>query len=194
MLFRSGAVNATAVMMIAPAPVLWLLHAVWSRTVTVRQALASALRIGVLCVGVSLWWVFMLRAQSAWGADVLSYSESLEATSFTTVSTETLRSMGYWLFYVRDPYAFTTTASQAYMESGIAIAISFALTVVCLGGIALVRWTQRRFAALLVFVGIALAVGVHPIGSPSPLMQPLAERSRSGLALALRSSARALPM
>ena len=52
----------------------------------------------------------------------------------------------------------------------------------------------RRFAALLVFVGIVLAVGVHPIDDPSPLMSPFAESSRSSLVLALRSSTRALPM
>jgi arabinofuranan 3-O-arabinosyltransferase len=193
-LLSCSAVNATAVMMIAPAPILWLLHAVMQRTVTWRRALTAALRIGVLAMGVSLWWIFMLRAQGAYGADVLAYSESLQATSLTSVSTETLRGMGYWLFYVRDPYAFTTTASQVYMESGRVIAISFLVVLACMTGLAVTRWTQRRYAALLVFVGIVLAVGVHPIDNASPLMSPLAENSRSSLSLAIRSSTRALPM
>ena len=38
----------------------------------------------------------------------LSYSETLEAVSFTSVSTETLRGLGYWLFYIRDPFGFAT--------------------------------------------------------------------------------------
>lgn len=193
-LLSCSAVNATAVLMIAPAPVLWLVHAVWQRTVTWRRAMAAALRIGGLGIAVSLWWVFMLRAQGAYGADVLAYSESLQATSLTSASTEALRGMGYWLFYVRDPYAFTTTASQTYMESGVAIAISFLLLIVGVAGLALCRWSQRRYAALLVLAGIVLAVGVHPIDDASPLMSPLAENSRSSLALAIRSSTRALPL
>ena len=193
-LLSCSAVNATAVMMIAPAPVLWLLHATLQRTVTWQRALAAAGRIGLLAGGVSLWWIFMLRAQGAYGADVLAYSESLQATSLTSLSTETLRGAGYWLFYVRDPYAFTTTASQHYMESGRGVLISFAIVVVCLLGLALVRWSQRRYAAFLVFAGIVLGAGVHPIENASPLMKPMAENSRSTLSWALRSATRALPM
>ncbi|HQZ36201.1 MAG TPA: alpha-(1-_3)-arabinofuranosyltransferase family protein, partial [Ilumatobacteraceae bacterium] len=193
-LVSCSAVNATAVIMIAPAPILWLLHALIQRTIGWRRALGAVLRIGGLATAVSLWWIAMLRAQGAYGADVLAYSESLQATSLTSASTETLRGMGYWLFYVRDPYAFTTTASQTYMESGRAIAISFGLLLVCVAGLALTRWGQRRYAALLVLAGIILAVGVHPIDDASPLMSPLAENSRSSLALALRSSTRALPV
>ena len=193
-LLSCSAVNATAVLMIAPAPILWLLHALMQRTIEWRRAIGAALRIGGLGVAVSLWWIVMLRAQGAYGADVLAYSESLQATSLTSASTETLRGMGYWLFYVRDPYAFTTTAAQTYMESGRAIAISFGLLLVCVAGLALTRWSQRRYAALLVLAGIVLAVGVHPIDDASPLMSPLAENSRSSLALAIRSSTRALPV
>ncbi|MEI8239505.1 MAG: alpha-(1-_3)-arabinofuranosyltransferase family protein, partial [Actinomycetota bacterium] len=189
-----SAVNATAVMMIAPAPVLWLLHAAVDRTITWRRVFDTAARIGALSIGVSLWWIAMLRVQGKFGADVLAYSESLQATSLTSTSTETLRGMGYWLAYVRDPYAFTTTAARVYMESGRAIALSFGIVVLCLCGLALTRWRQRRYAALLVFVGIVLAVGVHPIDNASPLMNPLATHSRSSLALALRSSTRALPL
>lgn len=193
-LLSCSAVNATAVLMIAPAPLLWLLHAVMAGEVSWRRAFSAASRIGVLAGSVSLWWIAMLRAQGTHGADVLAYSESLEATSFTSSSAEVLRGTGYWLFYVRDPYAFTTTASQRYMESGAALAIGYLLVLVCLAGLVATRWAARRFAALLVTVGVILAVGVHPIWAPSPLMQPLADNSRSALSLAIRSSTRATPM
>ena len=193
-LLSCSAVNATAVMMIAPAPVLWLLHAVLQRTISLRRALSTSVRISVLAIGVSLWWIFMLRAQSTWGADVLAYSESLQATSLTSTSNEAIRGLGYWLFYVRDPYAFTTTASAHYIQSGVALVVSFGLAALCMVGLWAARWSQRRFAALLVFAGIVLAVGVHPIEHASPLMSALAGNSRSSLALAIRSSTRALPM
>ena len=193
-IFTVGSPNATALAMIAPAPVLWLLHAAWQRSISWRRAITAALRIGGLSLAVSLWWIAMLAVQSRHGADVLSYSETLEAVSFTSVSTETLRGLGYWLFYIRDPSGFATTASADYLESGRIIAIGFALLLFCLAGIALTKWSQRRYAALLVFTGIVLAVGVHPINNPSPLMSRLATSSRSTLSLAIRSSTRALPL
>ncbi|MBK5334049.1 MAG: DUF3367 domain-containing protein, partial [Ilumatobacteraceae bacterium] len=180
--------------MIAPAPVLWLVHAAWQRSISWRRAITAALRIGGLSLAVSMWWIAMLVVQSRHGADVLSYSETLEAVSFTSVSTETLRGLGYWLFYIRDPAGFATSASADYLESGRIIAIGFALLLCCLAGIALTKWSQRRYAALLVFTGIVLAVGVHPINNPSPLMSRLATSSRSTLSLAIRSSTRALPL
>ena len=193
-IFTVGSPNATALAMIAPAPVLWLLHAAWQRSISWRRALTAAMRIGGLSLGVSLWWIAMLAVQGRHGADVLSYSETLEAVSFTSVSTETLRGLGYWLFYIRDPTGFATSASADYLESGRIIAIGFLLLICCVAGIALTRWSQRRYAAMLVLVGIVLAVGVHPIADPSPLMSRLATSSRSTLALAVRSSTRALPL
>jgi len=189
-----GAANATATMMIAPAPVLWLLHAGWGRLITWRKAAIVAIKLGSISLVMSVWWIAMLSVQGAFGANVLGYSETLEAVSLTSSSTEVLRAMGYWLFYVRDPFGFTTTASFDYMASGRALAITFLILGIALIGLVATRWTSRRFALLLVLVGVVLAVGVHPIDDPSPLMSSLAENSRSGLALAMRSSTRALPL
>ncbi|MCU1388903.1 MAG: hypothetical protein JWL72_2241, partial [Ilumatobacteraceae bacterium] len=189
-----AAPNATAILMIAPAPVLWLLHAVWSRIVTWKRALVTAAKIGGISALMSLWWIAMLSIQGKYGADVLGYSESLQAVSLTANSAETLRGMGYWLFYVRDPIGFATTAAFDYMTSGRLIAISFLVLGIGLVGIVGTKWVNRRYAALLVFVGIVLAVGVHPIENPSPLMSGFADNSRSSIALALRSSTRALPL
>ena len=57
-----------------------------------------------------------------------------------------------------------------------------------------VRWRQRRYAIALVVTGVVLGVGVHPIDDPSPLMRVLRGDGESGLALALRSSTRAVPV
>lgn len=189
-----SAVNATAVLMIAPAPVLWLVHAALAHRISWRRAASTATRIGLLAAGTSTWWIAMLRTQGRLGADVLGFSESLEATSFTTLATETIRGTGYWLFYIRDEATFATTASRSLMEDPIVLALTYALPLAGLVGLAAVRWAGRRWAAAMLAVGMVLAVGVHPISDPSPLMSGLAENSRSGLALALRSSARATPL
>jgi arabinofuranan 3-O-arabinosyltransferase len=104
-----GAVNATALAMIVPAPLLWLIHSAWMRIISWRQAAVVALRVGVLSIGVSLWWIMMLLIQGKSGVDVLPYSESVADVSLTSTSAEVWRGLGYWLFYLRDPFAATTS-------------------------------------------------------------------------------------
>ncbi|MGI9052113.1 MAG: alpha-(1-_3)-arabinofuranosyltransferase domain-containing protein [Ilumatobacteraceae bacterium] len=189
-----GAVNATALLMVAPAPILWLVVAALERRVGWGRTVTTALRIGVLSIGVSLWWIVAVITQGRRGAEVLAYSESLESVSFTSTSTEVWRGLGYWLTYVRDPYAATTTAARDHLLSGRLIAGGFVLLLLALVGIVLTRWHERRFAIALVVTGVVLGVGVHPFDDSSPLMTMLAGDGESGLALALRSSTRAVPL
>ncbi len=192
--FTVGAVNATALAMVIPAPALWLVHAALGRSITWRKAFTTAAQTAGLCLGVSLWWIVMLIIQGRHGADVLAYSESLEAVSFTSTSTEVTRGLGYWLFYVRDAYAATTTASIDHLASSRTMLLGWFVVLTGFVGIAACRWEHRRFAALLVGAGIVLGVGVHPIDDPSPLMSLLVGDGEGGLALALRSSTRAVPV
>ena len=189
-----GAVNATALAMIIPGPVLWLLHSAWQRLATWRHTIVVAAKVGVLSLGVSLWWISMLMIQGKYGTDVLPYSESVADVSLTSTSAEVWRGLGYWLFYLRDPFAATTTESLRYLMSSLAIFISFLIPIVCVGGLVWTRWQHRRFAALLVATGVVLAVGVHPSDDRSPLMWLLTGGGDGGLALALRSSTRAVPL
>jgi arabinofuranan 3-O-arabinosyltransferase len=189
-----GAVNATAIMMIIPGPLLWLIVAALERQVAWRRAVTAALRIGVLSAAVSLWWIAAVGIQGRLGADVLAYSESLKSVSFTSTSTEVWRGLGYWLTYIRDPYAATTTAGADYMTSTKVILAGFLLLILGVAGLVAVRWRQRRYAVALVVTGVVLGVGVHPIDHPSPLMRLLKGDGESGLALALRSSTRAVPV
>ena len=107
-----GSTNATALAMIVPAPAIWIALGVWQRRLELRRVLAVAARVAAVCVSVSLWWVAMLLVQSRWGAPVLLYSETLEDVSRNSTGPEVFRGMGYWLFYGRDAFAATTTASS----------------------------------------------------------------------------------
>ena len=183
--------NATAFAMVLPGPVLWVITEWHAHRTTTRQVITAGARIASLSIGVSLWWVVMLSIQGRYGADVLAYSETLDAVSLTSTSTEVLRSLGYWLFYIRDPYAPATTAALQYQESGRLIATGFLLLLVCALGLVVVRWGQRRFAVALVVTGVVLAVGVHPFADPAPALSVVRD---TGIGLALRSSTRALPL
>jgi len=189
--FTAAGVNATAFAVILPAPVLWVLLEWRARRLTTRHVLGTSARIGLLASLASAWWVAMLAIQSRYGANLLGYSETLDSVAYTANSVEIMRGLGYWLFYVKDPYAAATTASIAYQHSVLLILIGFALTAVCLLGLAIVRFAHRRFALLLVTIGLVLAVGVHPYDDPSPVAGAV---EHSGLALALRSSTRAIPL
>ncbi len=189
-----GSANATTLAMIVPAPVLWIVHTTWQGRISWRQAIGVAARIAVLCLTVSIWWISMLIVQGRYGAPVLNYSETVEDVSRNATGSEVTRGLGYWLFYQRDAFGPTTTASFDHLVSLRTIAVSYAAVIVGLIGLALTSWPQRRFAAMCVAVGAVLAVGVHPIDQPSPLMALLVNDDGSGLALALRSSTRAIPV
>ena len=189
-----GGVNVTATAMIAPAPLLWMLCAGATRTVPWRQIGAALWKLGAASLAVSLWWIVMISTQGRYGAAVLGYSETLEAVSTTATAPEVLRGMGYWLFYVRDQAGPTTSASTPYLQSPALIAAGLTLLLLGVLGLVVVRWSHRMYASLIVLVGVLLAVGVHPIADASPLTSPLAEASRSTLALALRSSTRAVAL
>ncbi len=190
-----GGINATAVALCGLAPVLWLLHAVASGQVTRRRAMAAAARIGGLGLLVSTWWVVALAVQSRYGAPVLTYSETIEAVSTTSSAPEVLRGLGYWLFYGSDATGRWNSASTGYLQSPGLMLVGFALVAVALVAFAVVRWRDRLFAAVLLVVGVIVAVGAHPFNDPSPLGLLIKRSStKSTLVMALRSSTRAVPL
>jgi arabinofuranan 3-O-arabinosyltransferase len=189
-----GSSNATALAMIVPAPAIWLVSVAVRRAAPLRDLVLTVGRVTVACVAVSLWWMAMFIVQSRYGAPVLLYSETLEDVSRNSTGSEVLRGFGYWLFYGRDAFAATTTSSLGYLTRTSSILVSFAMAIIGLAGIAFGRGRHRRFAGLLAFIGMVLAVGVHPFDASSPLVRLLTGGSDTGLALALRSSTRAVPV
>lgn len=189
-----GSVNGTAVTMIAPAPVLWLIVATAERRITSRRAVATAAKIGGLSLLTCAWWLVMQSIQSEEGADLLAFSESLQDVSLTATSVEVWRSLGYWLTYVSSAFAPTTSAGRDYMTATAPLYLGFVVVIVSVAGLAVTRFAARRYAVVLTFTGLVLAVGVHRFTDPSPLADWFRGDGESGLALALRSSTRALPV
>jgi len=189
-----GAVNATALLMIVPAPALVLAYLRVAEGLTWKRIGAIAGLVSVACLAVSAWWIAMLVTQRDHGPDVLAYSESLRAVSTSATSIETLRALGYWLFYVRDHLGATTTASLDHLTSVPIIVLGLAAVLLPLLGLIVDRSARSRLGVWCVGIGTVLAVGVHPIDEPSPLVAFLGGDLDTGVALALRSSARAVPV
>ncbi len=190
-----GSVNATSLALAGLGPVLWLVHAaVTDRSIGPRRALATAARIGVLTVGVSLWWMAGLGLQGGYSLNVLRYTESREVVALASTAPEVLRGLGYWFFYGNDKLGPWIEPSVAYTQGGWLIFVGFGLAVLALTSAALVRWRHRSYFVLLAAVGALIAVGFHPPEDPSLLGSLFERYSRTGPLLAMRSLPRAVPL
>ncbi len=191
-----GGVNATSILLAGLAPVLWIIHAVFvSREVSARRALAAALRVGVLCVGVSLWWIAGLWAEGAYGLDILKFTETIPTVASTSLSSEIIRGLGYWYFYGQDKLQPWTSAAPPYMQSMWLIAVSFAVPAFAVAVGVCARWRYRVFAVSILLVGVVAAVATYPFENPSPLGAALkAAGSDSTVGLAMRSTNRIVPL
>lgn len=190
-----GSVNATSLALAGLGPVLWLIHAaVTDRSIGPRRALATATRIGVLTVAVSLWWMAGLALQGGYSLNVLRYTESREVVALASTAPEVLRGLGYWFFYGNDKLGPWIEPSVAYTQGGWLIFVGFGLATLALGSAALVRWRHRSYFVLLAAVGALIAVGFHPPEDPSLLGSLFERYSRTGPLLAMRSLPRAVPL
>ncbi len=190
-----GGVNATSVLLVGLAPLVWVVLAGITKEARWRDVVLATLRAGALSLGVSLWWVAGLWAEGAYGINVLRYTETFPTVTMTSLSSEVLRGLGYWYFYGNDAIQPWTLPSNGYLLHDTGILVSFLVPVLALLGAAVVRWRYRFFSVCLVVVGVVLAVGAYPLSDPTPLghlFRSLGENSTIGLAM--RSSNRVLPL
>ena len=85
---------------------------------------------------------------------------------------EIIRGLGYWYFYGSDHLGPWTTAAVRYTQDIWLLATSYAVPVLALVAAAFVRWRERAFFLVLLFVGLVLSVG------PFPFSHPTADRGR----------------
>ena len=191
-----GATNATSLIYAGIAPVAWLFYAVFVlRDAPARRAFSAGVKMGVLSLGVSLFWIAGLRVEGAYGVNVLKYTETLPAIAGTSLASEVVRGLGYWYFYGSDRLGPWKQAAVRLEESAWLLATSFAVPALGVVGAIFSRWRAKAFFVLLILVGVVLAVGMHPYPDPSVLGRVLkAFMSRSSVGLALRSSDRATPL
>ena len=91
-----GGINATALILIGLAPLLWIVHAVWfERQVSLRRAGATVLRIGALTVLTSLWWIAGLWAEGRYGLPVVRYTETYKTVASVSMAPEVLEQLRF---------------------------------------------------------------------------------------------------
>jgi arabinofuranan 3-O-arabinosyltransferase len=189
-------INASSVVYVAAAPLLWLPYAVLVlREATGRAAWRLAAQVVVLSLLTSLWWIAGLAVEGLFGLDILKYTETAEAASSAAASSEVIRGLGYWYFYNGDRVGPWTQSSVELTTRSWLLAFSYAVPIGAFLSAALTRWRERAYFVLLVLVGLVLSVGPHPFQSPTPLgALDKAFISRTTVGLALRSTDRATPL
>ncbi|HEY8545624.1 MAG TPA: alpha-(1-_3)-arabinofuranosyltransferase family protein, partial [Acidimicrobiales bacterium] len=190
-----GSVNATALLLAGLGPVLWLVHSVWgAREVPPRTAVLAALRIGVLTLPTSAWWIAGLSVQSTNGIDILRYTETAEVVSAASVSHEVLRGLGYWFFYGTDRLGPWIEPSVGYTQWLPLLLLTYLIPIAGIGGAVIARWRHRAYFVLLVALGTALAVGAYPWDEGPPFARLVQAFQGTDAGLAMRSLPRAVPL
>lgn len=190
-----GSVNATSVLLVGLVPVLWILYSAFgSRDVSTSRAATTAAKIGAVTLAVNLWWISGLSVQATDGIEVLRYTETAKVVADASVSHEVLRGLGYWFFYGGDRLGPWIEPSVDYTQRLWLLGLTYALPILGLLALGVVRWRHRAFLVGMLLVGTFIAVGAHPWGSPSPAGGIIKAFLLTDVGLAMRSLPRAVPL
>ena len=119
----------------------------------------------------SVWWIAPVAFQSRYGANFLAFIEQPQTIWATPSMSESLRLLGYWIFYFWTGYGGAQQplyqSASTYLFDIPVLVATFAVPLVALGSL---RWLRAwRFApyflALAVFALITMAIG-FPQGKP----------------------------
>lgn len=189
-----GGINATALLMIAFAPALWVLQ-VWAseKGIDARRVIVTLAKVGLLTLSTSLWWIAGLWAQGRFGLPVIRFTESYRTVSEASTGPEVLRGLGYWFFYGRDKLGPWIEPSVDYTNRTLLLTLSFGLPICALIAAAFIKWRYRTFFVVIIAVGGFVAVGAHPWNGPSLAGAVFKAFTRSDWGLSLRSTPRAIP-
>ena len=162
--------------------------------VALGRVVGVGLKLALLSIGVSLWWVVGLRIQAAYGIDVLRYTESPVTVAGTSTALESVRQLGYWYFYGSELVFPFTPQSVGYQEHPWLMVAGFAIPTLALAAATFTRWRYRALAMVFVAVGLMVAVGAHPWGGPALFGRALQQFFETSSGLALRSTPRVTPL
>ncbi len=136
-----------------------------------------------------------MEVEAAYGVNVLKFTETVPSTSATSNPADIIRGLGYWYFYGTDHLGPWTNAAVRYTQTVWLIGTSLAMPVVSLVAAAFVRWKERAYFLVLLFVGLVLSVGPFPYSNPTRIggwLKSFMTDTTAGLAL--RSTDRATPL
>lgn len=186
-------VNATSLALVGLGPLLVLIHALFQRPW--RQVAATTLRLGLVSIAVSAWWLVGLLIQGSHGLPVLHLTENLTDIARWSLPGDVLRGLGNWFFAGRDRLGFSVDQAELYLDNEAMVAITLILPVVALGIAILARGSVRLFALATVVVAMIVGVGAWPVEQPTGFGRAFAWFvEETSIGLALRNSHRIVPL
>jgi arabinofuranan 3-O-arabinosyltransferase len=194
-LLAAGGVNASSLVLVALAPLVWLVVDGARDPGGARRTVAATARLGLVALAVSAWWLVGLRVQGAYGLPVLQLTEDVRTVATASTPGDVLRGLGNWFFYGRDRVGYSIAQADDYAGRDLVVLLSLAVPAAALAAGLLVRWAHRGLCTLLVVVGTVVAVGAWPYDDPSPYGAAWTSFTEdTSVGLALRNTPRAVPV
>jgi hypothetical protein len=165
-----GGVNAAVVGWMLFGPLVLALYEPAIGTVRWRDAVGFLIRVAVLGLLASLWWIVPVLVHVRFGINFLQFTEQPATIWGTNSLTESLRLMGYWTSYIGVGFG----VSRPFFSDGATLlfnplVVGASLLIPALAVVGFVRGRRLRHApllALLVVVGVVIETAGFPDGTP----------------------------
>ena len=90
-----GGVNASSLLLVGLAPLVWLVWSGLDRSAPWRRVLSTAMKIGVAFLATGRWWMIGLAGQAMHGLPTLRLTENYREVSEEATAPELNRGKGY---------------------------------------------------------------------------------------------------
>ncbi|MEP6622966.1 MAG: alpha-(1-_3)-arabinofuranosyltransferase family protein, partial [Acidimicrobiia bacterium] len=188
-------VNASAFLLVAIGPVIWIALELFGGRARARAAVTAALRILVLSLAVSPWWIAGIWAQGAYGLPVLQLTENVRTVATASSPGDILRGLGNWFFYGYDRGGRALVQAEAYLTTRSVVVASFLVPSVALFAGVMTRWRHRAYFAACVVVGTVVGVGAWPFDDTTRYGAWWKSfTNATSIGLALRNTPRVVPV
>ena len=165
-----GGVNAAVVGWMLVGPLVLIFYEPAVGNVRWRDAGAFLIRIGVLGLLASLWWVVPVLVHVKYGINFLQFTEQPATIWGTNSLTESLRLMGYWTSYIGVGFGI----NRSFFSDGgtllfnpLVVGASLLLPALAVASFSRARRLRYGpFLLLIVLVGVAIETAGFPDGTP----------------------------
>jgi arabinofuranan 3-O-arabinosyltransferase len=161
---NAGVVTILQLVVVVPLAV----HAVWVERTRWQDVAAVLLRVGLITVVLSLYWVVPAVSAVRVGSAIASTTETLDAINVASSYPEVLRGLGFWPLYGSGSKGAFLPGDTAYLLNALVVALSFGGLLAAALGARLSRSPARVFAAVSLVTGAVVMVGSFPYADPTP--------------------------
>ncbi len=188
-------VNASAFLLVAIGPVIWIGLELFGGRTRARDALAAGSRIALLSLAVSPWWIAGIWAQGAYGLPILQLTENVRTVASASSPGDILRGLGNWFFYGYDRGGRALVQADAYLTTRSVVVASFLVPSAALLAGVITRWRHRAYFATCIVVGTIVGVGAWPFDSTTRYGAWWKSfTNATSIGLALRNTPRVVPV